>query len=117
MKFLPDTGANITALDITHAKGIILEDTTVTLKVANGTYLKTLGTAEANFTMNGFAAPELIYIVEGLYEPLLSRQMLKALGLLPQTWPKVNRQEAVTNSVAEEANTGERRRPHEISYA
>ena len=64
MKFLPDTGANITALDITHAKGIILEETTVTLKVANGTYLKTLGTAEANFTMNGISAPELIYIVE-----------------------------------------------------
>ena len=116
MKFLPDTGANITALDITHAKGIILEDTTVTLKVANGTYLKTLGTAEANFTMNGFTAPELIYIVEGLSEPLLSRRMLKALGLLPMTWPKVIRQEAVTNSVAEEANTGELRRPHEISY-
>jgi hypothetical protein len=115
MKFLPDTGANITALDITHATDI-LEDTTVMLKVANGTHLKTLGTAEANFTMNGTTAPELIYVVEGLSEPLLSRRMLKALGLLPQTWPTIKIQEAVTNSVAKQANTDEHRRPLKNSY-
>jgi predicted aspartyl protease len=116
MKFLPDTGANITALDITQATGIILEDKTVNLKVANGTYLKTLGTVEMNFTMNGTTAPELIYVVEGLSEPLLSRRMLKVLGLLPQTWPTINIQEAVTNWLAKKANTDKHRRPHENSY-
>ena len=66
LTILPDTGANITALDISQAKGIALEDTTVKIKVANGTNLQVLGTAEATISRHGNQADELIYIVKDL---------------------------------------------------
>ena len=46
MRILPDTGANVTAIDVSYTNGITLEDTSVVLRVANGTILNTLGTAE-----------------------------------------------------------------------
>jgi hypothetical protein len=104
LTILPD----ITALDISQAKGIILEDTTVKIKVANRTDLQVLGTAEAKISRHGNHADELIYIAKDLSEPLLSRNMLKGLGLLHPNWPHQNCAKII---VTEQGNTWERKEP------
>jgi predicted aspartyl protease len=101
MDILPDTGANVTAIDASQAQGIPLERTSVVLKVANGTILDTLGTAEAEITRHGNAETELVYIVNNLSEPLLSRRMLKALNMLHPDWPHQDCSRAKTNAVSE----------------
>ena len=127
MQILPDTGANVTAIDVSKAKGIALEKTSVVLRVANGTVLNTLGTAECRISRHGNTANELVYIVKGLAEPLLSRRMLKALNMLHPEWPHQSCSRAAANNVASKpesshesqaghANTWDRRRP-ENSYA
>jgi hypothetical protein len=66
LRILPDTGANVTALNADQAKDIVLEQTNVILKVANGIILKTLGTTEAKISRHGNSELELIYIVQYL---------------------------------------------------
>ena len=122
MKILPDTGANVTAIDISHAQDIVLEKTSVILRVANGTVLDTLGTAECTFSRHGNTANELVYVVKGLAEPLLSRRMLKALHMLHPEWPHQNCSKSVANHVAsqpgyEPDNTKDHRRPQNSDTA
>ena len=121
MRILPDTGANVTAIDISQAPGITLEATSVILKVANGTILNTLGTAEAIISRHGNQETELIFIVKDLSEPLLSRRMLKELNMLHPEWPHQNcaKSHARTNTVSKQpnANTGECKEPPTIQCA
>ena len=104
MKILPDTGANVTAIDISQAKGIALEKTSIVLRVANRTVLDKLGTAECMISRHGNGAPELVYVVKGLAEPLLSKRMPKALNMLHPDWPHQNCSRAATNNVSSNGN-------------
>ena len=70
---LPDTGANVTALDISHARGIPLQHTNITLRLADSSPLNTLGTINATISRHGITIQETIYIMKGLAGPLLSR--------------------------------------------
>ena len=87
MEILPDTGANVTAIDQADAKGMPLKSTSVVLRVADGKALNTLGSIEAIISRHGIEAAEQIYVVQGLTRPLLSRRMLKAIGMIHPEFP------------------------------
>ena len=87
MEILPDTGANVTAIDQADAKGMPLESTSMVLRVADGKTLNTLGSIEAIISRHGIEAAEQIYVVQGLTRPLLSRRMLKAIGMIHPEFP------------------------------
>ena len=85
--FLPDTGANVTAVANSDAVGIPLSPTAITLRTADGKTLETVGTFVATLSLQGNEARERIHVVRGLSRPLLSRQMLKELGLIHRDFP------------------------------
>ena len=87
IQILPDTGANVTALDISHARGIPLQHTDVVLSLADGSPLSTLGTAEATLSRHGITIEETVYIVKGLAGPLLSREFQKKIGMIHPLYP------------------------------
>jgi hypothetical protein len=84
---VPDSGAMVTAIPAGQAKGIELYHTDVVLRNAGGTELKTLGVFEACIGLQTQSAMETIYVVQGLSHPLLSRSIMKELGLLHPKFP------------------------------
>ena len=87
MEVIPDTGANVTAIPLDKAKGIKISQTKVVLRTAGGNTLKVLGSFEAYVGLRGNYAEDTIYVVDGLTRPLLSRTMLKELGLIHKEFP------------------------------
>jgi hypothetical protein len=59
------------------------------LKAADGTILKTIGVVKMEICLRGRRTFDYIYIVEGLTRTLLSRHVLKNLGLFSQDFPNV----------------------------
>ena len=100
--FLPDTGANVTAIAETDAQGVPLSQTSVVLRTADGNVLRTLGTFEASLTLCRNTARERIHVVRGLSRPLLSRRMLKELGLIHKDFP--NQEISQINIIENEDN-------------
>ena len=87
---VPDSGAMVTAIPATHAKGVRLTRSDVILRDAMGEKLKTLGVFEASVSWQQTSTTDEIYVVDGLSHALMSRQMMKDLGLLHQDFPHQN---------------------------
>ena len=87
LDILPDTGANVTAIALSDAKMLKLEATNKILKAADSTVLRTVGLVKAFITLKGNTAVDNVYVVDGLSRPLLSRRMLKSLGLIHMDFP------------------------------
>jgi hypothetical protein len=84
---IPDTGANVTAIPLDKARGIELAKTKIVLCTAGGETLNVLGSFEAYIGLRGNYVEDTIYVVDGLTRPLLSRTMLKELGLIHKKFP------------------------------
>ena len=84
---VPDSGAMVTAIPATHAKGIQLTHTNVILRDATGEKLKTLGVFEAFVKLQQSSTTDAVYVVEGLSHALMSRETMKGLGLLHKDFP------------------------------
>ncbi|MBV5344408.1 MAG: hypothetical protein JZU63_02160, partial [Rhodoferax sp.] len=78
---VPDSGAMVTAIPACQAKGIELYHTDVVLRNAGGVELKTLGVFEACIGLQSLSVIDTIFVVQGLSQPLLSRSIMKELGL------------------------------------
>lgn len=87
LEVLPDTGANVSAISEKDARGMDIFSTNKALKTADGNLLHTLGRLTAFISFKGNTAIEHVYVVRGLSRPLLSRQMLKELGLIHPDFP------------------------------
>ena len=101
LEVIPDTGANVTAIPATTATGIGLEQTTIVLCAANRNSLKVTGAFQARLGLQGNSTNEVVYVVNGLSRPLLSRNSMKELGLIHRDFPyhdvaRVN--EVISNS-------------------
>jgi hypothetical protein len=84
---VPDSGAMVTAIPACQAKGIELYHTDVVLRNAGGVELKTLGVFEACIGLQSLSVIDTIFVVRGLSQPLLSRSIMKELGLLHPKFP------------------------------
>ena len=84
---LPDTGANVTAIPLAQAKGFKMSRTDKILKAADGNNLRTVGTVTAFVKLRGKVAIDHVYVVDGLTRALLSRRVLKDLGLVHHQFP------------------------------
>jgi hypothetical protein len=87
LEVVPDTGANVTAIPAVAAYGVALEPTKIILRGADGKALRVNGAFEARVSLKGNDAFETIYVVSGLSRPLLSRTMMKELGLIYRDFP------------------------------
>ena len=87
INILPDSGANVTAIEEQDAEHLTLNTTSIVLKGAEGSVLNTIGTFKATLSRHGNYAEEDIYVVRGLSKPLLSRRMLKELGAVDPKFP------------------------------
>jgi hypothetical protein len=79
---IPHTGANVTAIPLHTARDIKISKTKVNLRTPGGDTLKVLGSFEAYIGLRGNYPEYTIYVIDGLTRPLLSRTMLKELGLV-----------------------------------
>ena len=84
---LPDTGANVTAIPLSQALHFKIRKTDRVLKAADGKPLKTVGTVTAFVQLQGKSAIDHVYVVDGLTRALLSRRVLKDLGLVHKQFP------------------------------
>ena len=87
ISILPDSGANVTAVEEEDAKSLKLDSTSIILKGADGGILNTIGMFKATLSRHGNFAEEDVYVVKGLSKPLLSRRMLKELGAVNTQFP------------------------------
>ena len=62
--------------------------TTMTLRTADGTSLKSFGSIPVTLTSDGRQHVSTLHVYDGLDDALLSRQSLEALGFLPKDWPQ-----------------------------
>ncbi len=87
---LPEIEANITAMPASQAiKCTSLSRTSQVLKAADGTILKTIDVVKMDIYLRGRRTFDYVYILEGLTRSLLSRPVLKYLGLISQDFPNV----------------------------
>jgi hypothetical protein len=92
-KFLPDTGANITAFqpEILPQLGMSVDNlrTVSTVpKSADGSNLKTLGTVNVRLSKLGHTTEFITaYVIKNLQQPILSRQVLRELGMILKNFP------------------------------
>ncbi len=91
-KFLPDTGANITAfqLEILPQLGRSqnLRMVSKNPKSADESNLETLGAVEVRLSKSGNTTEfTTVYVVKNLQQPILSRQGLQELGRVPKNFP------------------------------
>ena len=93
--WLPDTGSDVNAivpqqleqLGLSTEKKLDRDNATVTN--ANGQHLRNRGTMKVDLaTEAGHSCRTKSHVYEGISTPLLSRSTLKALGFLPQQWPR-----------------------------
>jgi hypothetical protein len=59
------------------------------LKAEDDTILKTIGVVKMQVCLRGHRTFDYVYIIEGLTRSLLSRRVLKDLGLISQDFPNV----------------------------
>lgn len=87
---LPDTGANITAMSphtLKQSGNTYLPGTTMAPKSADGSRLKTLGSAMFQVCHKDKITTTEVFIIEGLEKPILSRKVLKLFKLIPADFP------------------------------
>ena len=87
IQVLPDTGASVTAISDTQAKGMFMVPTKLKLCSADRTPFTVLGKVTADVTLRERTAAEHVYIVKNLERPLLSRRLLMEFGLIHQNFP------------------------------
>ena len=87
LEVIPDTGANVTAIPATAALGIVLHDSKIVLRAANGIPLRVVGAFHARISLQQNSTDEIVYVVRGLSRPLLSRTTMKELGLIHPDFP------------------------------
>ena len=92
-KFLPDTGANITAFqpEILPQLGMSVDNLRMVAtipKSADGSNLKTLGAVDVRLSKSGHTTEFITaYVIKNLQQPILSRQVLRELGMIPKNFP------------------------------
>jgi hypothetical protein len=92
---LPDTGANITVFqpEILPKLGLSNKDmkkASQSPKSTDGSALKTLGSVEVQISKSGCTTEFLTaYVIKNLQQPILSRQVLRELGIIPEEFPFV----------------------------
>jgi hypothetical protein len=92
-KFLPDTGANITAFqpEILPQLGMSVDNLRMVATVpksADGLNLKTLGAVDVRLTKSGHTTEFITaYVIKNLQQPILSRQVLRELGMILKNFP------------------------------
>ncbi len=86
---LPDTGANISAIPISKMGACKPIKSNQVLRSADGTNLKTIGTVRFEISLRGRTTLEDIHVVEGLTRSILSRRVLRELGLISKEFPHV----------------------------
>ena len=104
---LPDTGANVTAiLRVTFQQtGNVLSERKVAQpRTADGSNMRTVGTASFNVEFKDMVVSTEVYIIEGLESPILSRDLLKKFRLIPEDFPHV--QVAAVSESSVTFNTG-----------
>ena len=87
ISILPDSGANVSAIEEQDAESLKLSPTSIILKGADCGALNIIGMFKAELSRHSNFATEDIYVVRGLSKPLLSRQMLKELGEIHKQFP------------------------------
>ncbi|XP_065190896.1 uncharacterized protein K02A2.6-like [Sycon ciliatum] len=96
MTWIPDTGSDVDAIGPAHLSqlGGFPENLAVdsdTVSAANGTSLVSLGKISATLSIGSAQHTTLLHVYEDLDEALLSCQSLRALGILPESWPRISR--------------------------
>jgi hypothetical protein len=92
-KFLPDMGANITAFqpEILPQLGMSVNNprmVATVLKSANGSNLKTLRAVDVQLSKSGHTTEFITaYVIKNLQQPILSRQVLRELGMILKNFP------------------------------
>jgi hypothetical protein len=92
-KFLPDTGANITAFQpkILPQLGTSVDNlrmVSTNPKSADGLNLKTLGAVDVRLRKLGHTTKFITaHVIKNLEQPILSRQVLRELGMIPKNFP------------------------------
>jgi hypothetical protein len=92
-KFLPDTGVNITAFqpEILPQLGMSVDNlrtVTTVPKSADGSNVKTLGAVDVRLSKSGHTTKFITaYVIKNLQQPILSRQVLRELGMIPKNFP------------------------------
>ena len=92
VKFRDDTGSDIDTIGVNeyHALGGSNEDLKpVHMPVfsADHSKLEVIGKVLVRISANNITAQSELYVIQGVQQPLLSKQSLKALGYLPKDWP------------------------------
>ena len=95
LRWLPDTGSDIDAIGLAHLSllGGFPENLPVDKDVvctANGMPLTSLGKIKADLTLGSVRHATTLHVYADLDEPLLSRDSLCALNLLPASWPSLS---------------------------
>ena len=92
VKFRDDTGSDIDTIGVNelHALGGSSEDLRpVQMPVfsADHSKLEVVGKVPVRISANNTTTHSELYVIQGVQQPLLSKQSLKALGYLPKDWP------------------------------
>ena len=103
---LPDTGANVTAIPITDATTCKPTKTNMVLRSADHSALKTLGIVQMEIKLRGKSTFDNVFVVENLTRPILSKRVLKDLGLIPPDFPHVSINAADSVTTPEKIVTG-----------
>ena len=94
-KFLPDSGADVTAAslsDVTRLVGkrnLSLSPPPSAINAAGGMRVDVVGSLSLNLSFNGRTISVICYVFDKCETPLLSKRHLIKLGLLPEGWPNV----------------------------
>jgi hypothetical protein len=92
-KFLPDTGANITAFqpEILPQLGMTVDNLRMVVTVpksADGSNLKTLDAVDIRLSKSGHTTEFITaYVIKNLQQLILSRQVLRELGMIAKNFP------------------------------
>ena len=93
--WVPDTGSDVDAIGRSHLAALggytenLATDPDI-VSAANGVSLSNLGKIDATLSVADRHHTTTIHVYEDLDEPLLSHNSLRALGLLPASWPRVS---------------------------
>ena len=104
---LPDTGANISAIPASKAAAFKTSRTNVVLKSADNTALKTIGVVRMEIHLRGRIAVDNVFIVQHLTRSILSKQVLKDLGLIDPDFPRRTINVVTTGNTEQKIVTGQ----------
>ena len=93
LTWIADIGSDVDAIGIPHLDklGVFVENLDLDsddVRTADGTSLTPVGTISATLASDTLQHQSVIHVYDGLTDALLSIQSLKALGYLPDSWPK-----------------------------